>query len=48
MKKIEAVNWTPEGTTTVTFEGGYRLQIYDDSPKFESYTLWNGGHLIVV
>ena len=48
MKSIETVSWTLEGTTTLTFEDGYQLQIYDDSQQFESYNIGNGDQLIVV
>jgi hypothetical protein len=48
MKSVEAVSWTAEGTITLNFDGGFRLQIYDDSKQFESYNIGNGDQLIVV
>jgi hypothetical protein len=48
MKEVEEVHWTAEGTVTLTFAGGSKLQIYDDSQQFESYTIGNGDQLIVV
>jgi hypothetical protein len=48
MKSVEAVSWTAEGTITLNFDGGFRLQIYDDSTQFESYNMGNGDQLIVV
>ena len=37
MKDVEDVTWIKEGTATLTFDQGYRLQIYDDSQQHESY-----------
>jgi hypothetical protein len=48
MKEVADVHWTAEGTMTLTFTGGSRLQLYDDSQQFESYNVGNAGQLIVV
>lgn len=36
------------GTLTLKFDGGGMLAIYDDSKNYESYTINNGGKMIVV
>jgi hypothetical protein len=36
------------GTLVLKFDGGGTLAIYDDSKNYESYTINNGGKLIVV
>ena len=42
------VGWTPNGTLSLTFEGGDLLEIYDDSANFESYSISSPAGLIVV
>lgn len=36
------------GTLTLRFDGGGVLAVYDDSNEYESYTIKNGGQMIVV
>ena len=48
MKEVKEVHWTVEGTLTLNFGDGSRLQLYDDSQQFESYNIWDAGQLIVV
>ncbi len=36
------------GTLMLRFHGGGMLAVYDDSKEYESYTIKNGGHMIVV
>ena len=42
------VEWSPNGTISLTFEGNDLLEIYDDSAHYESYTLSGPAGLIVV
>jgi hypothetical protein len=37
-----------DGTLTLEFGGGGRLDVYDDSKQYESYIIKNGDKLIVV
>jgi len=48
MKEVADVSWTAKGTLTVTFPDDLRLQIYDDSEQFESYSVEGNGQLIHV
>jgi hypothetical protein len=36
------------GTLTLRFNNGGMLAVYDDSKEYESYTIKNGEHLIIV
>jgi hypothetical protein len=47
-KDVSNVRWTPEGTITLELDNGNAIQIYDDSPNFESYTISSSLGLLVV
>jgi Family of unknown function (DUF6188) len=47
-KVVSNVRWTPEGTITLELDNGNAIQIYDDSPSFESYTISSSLGLLVV
>lgn len=36
------------GTLALEYDGGRHLQLYDDTKQYESYTIRNGGKVIVV
>lgn len=45
---ILAAEGDEAGTLTLRFDGGGMLAVYDDSKQYESYTIKNGGQMIVV
>jgi hypothetical protein len=45
---VSSVQVIAEGTLSITFESGERLEIYDDRRQFESYTIEHSGKTIVV
>ena len=45
---VTSANWGELGTLILTFEGGNRLMVFDDSDQYESYTISHSGPLIVV
>jgi hypothetical protein len=47
-QKITSAVGKDAGTLELLFIGGLTLSIYDDSKEYESYTIKNGGQLIVV
>jgi hypothetical protein len=47
-QRVVGVSWTSDGTTSLEFENGSRLQIYDDSRQFESYNIWHNRKLLVI
>jgi Family of unknown function (DUF6188) len=47
-KGVADVHWTPEGTVTLIFDDRRSVQIYDDSPQYESYTINSPKGLMVV
>ena len=47
-KVVIEVSWKPDGTVTLVFGEGSIIQIYDDNPDFESFTIASPTGLIVV
>jgi hypothetical protein len=47
-RAVVDVRWTSEGTVSLIFDEGDALQIYDDSPEYESYTITSPAGLLVV
>ena len=45
---VKSAKGTPDGTLTLEFGDGSRLELYDDSKQFESYVISNGDEVIVV
>jgi hypothetical protein len=47
-KQVTEVSWTQSGTFSLTFEGNNLLELYDDSPNYESYTISSSIGLLIV
>jgi len=45
---ITAAKATTSGGLQVNFSSGAQLEIFDDSKQYESFTISNGDHLIVI
>jgi hypothetical protein len=45
---VKSAKGTPDGTLTLEFGDGSRIELYDDSKQFESYVIRNGDEVIVV
>ncbi len=47
-KTVAAVKGDEKGTLTILFDNGQTLKVFDDQPQYESYSMNNGKHEIIV